>query len=198
MIATTSRIPTTTYSDLYQTSQNPLFGWLTDGASGPYDIDEEGAWTLTLAAIKGGHLADVSICIHTPSESCAAAPAVYTCAGKEVGLFAPPADKAIGVKRPGRVIALKITCTDSAGNELGDGDIAPPVVTITQMPGGPLSGPFGSHGQGDGDAFVFHGGQWQFNLDTGSLPGPGNYEISVSPGGSDLLLGAPVAALVIG
>jgi hypothetical protein len=191
--------PTSTYSDLYQTSQNPLFGWLTDGASGPYNINEDGAWTLTLAAIKSGHLADVSICIHTPNESCApTAPAVYTCAGKTTGLFDPPADKAIGVKRAGRVIPLKMSCTDSAGHALDDGDIAAPVVTVTQVPGGPLPGPFGSAGQGNGNAFVFHGGKWQFNLDTGSLPGPSNYQISVGPGGSDLLLGSPVATLVIG
>lgn len=48
--------PTAIYSDLYQTSQNPLFGWLTDGAGGPYDINEPGAWTLTLAAYEAGAL----------------------------------------------------------------------------------------------------------------------------------------------
>ncbi|MCC2662833.1 MAG: hypothetical protein K0S35_755, partial [Geminicoccaceae bacterium] len=29
-------------------------------------------------------------------------------------------------------------------------------------------------------------------------PAPGTYEISVSPGGGDLLLGAPIAVLTIG
>jgi hypothetical protein len=191
--------PTATYSDLYQTSQNPLFGWLTDGAAGPYEINDEGAWTLTLAAIEDGHLADVSICIHTPGESCDAPPVVYTCGGGDTASFFPPANKTIAVKRPGRVIPLKTVCTDSAGAELDDGDIAAPVVAVTQVPGGPLPGPFEGAGQGTAAGeFVFHGGRWHFNLDTSDLPGPGTYEISVTPGGGDLLLGAPIAVLVIG
>jgi hypothetical protein len=190
---------TSTYSDLYQTSQNPLFGWLTDGASGPYDVNEEGAWTLTLAAIENGHLADVGICIHTPAEACDPPPAVYTCRGKEIGAFFPPADRTISVKRGGRVIPLKVSCADSAGNELDGSDIAAPVLAVSQVPGGPLPGPFASAGQGTvADEFVFGGSHWQFNLDTSSLPGPGTYEIRVRPGGSDLLLGSPLAILVIG
>jgi hypothetical protein len=186
--------PTATYSDLYQTSQNPLFGWLTDGASGPYDINEGGAWTLTLAALEDDALASVSICIHTPLESCDAPPAVYTC-----DAFQPPANRTISIKRAGRVIPLKVTCSDADGNAQGDGDIAAPVVTISQVPGGPLPGPFGSRGQGSADGeFEFGGSHWQFNLDTGSLPGPGTYQISIGAGGDDLLLGAPIGTLIIG
>jgi hypothetical protein len=92
-----------------------------------------------------------------------------------------------------------MTCAGSDGSELGDGDLAAPVVMVTKVHGGPVPGPFGSAGQGTtADEFVFCGRQWQFNFNTGSLPGPGNYEISVTLGGSDLLLGAPVAILVIG
>jgi hypothetical protein len=185
---------TATYSDLYQTSQNPLFGWLTDGASGPYDIDEDGAWTLTLAAFEDGALASVSICIHTPLESCDAPPAVYTC-----DAFQPPANLTISIKRAGRVVPLKVTCSDADGNAQGDGAIAAPVLTISQVPGGPLPGPFGSQGQGTADGeFEFGSSHWQFNLDTGSLPGPGTYQISIGAGGDDLLLGAPIATLIIG
>ena len=186
--------PTATYSDLYQTSQNPLFGWLTDGNGGPYDIDEEGAWTLTLAALEDGALASVSICIHTRAETCAAPPAVFSC-----DTFRPPAHETINVKRPGRVIPLKVTCTDADGNELDDGDIAAPVVTVSQIPGGPLPGPFGSRGRGTPSGeFEFGGSHWQFNLDTSSLPGAGSYQISIEPGAADLLLGAPTLTLVIG
>jgi hypothetical protein len=191
--------PTATYSDLYQASQNPLFGWLTDGAAGPYNINDNGAWTLTLAAIEGGHLADVSICIHTPAESCDAPPVVYTCGGGNAASFFPPANKAIAVKRPGRVIPLKMVCADSAGDELDDGDIAAPIVAVSQVPGGPLPGPFEGTGQGTAAGeFVFHGSGWQFNLDTSDLPGPGTYEISVTPGDGDLLLGPPIVVVIIG
>jgi hypothetical protein len=190
--------PTTTYSDLYQTSQNPLFGWLTDGASGPYDLDEEGAWTLTLAASEAGQLASVSICIHTLNAACAAPPAVYSCSGKEIGRFDPPAGDSISLKKPGRVIPLKVTCADADGNPLSSGDIAAPVVTVSQVPGGALPGPFGSAGRGTPpDQFAASGSRWQFNLDTGTLPGPGTYQISIDAGGDDLLLAAPVATLVI-
>jgi hypothetical protein len=115
--------PTATYSDLYQTSQTPLFGWLTDGAAGPDDIIEEGAWTLTLV-------------------------------------------KTIAMKRPGRVIPLKMVCTDSAGDELDDGDMAAPSVAVIQVPGGPLPGPFESAGQGTAAGeFVFYCSRWHCNLD---------------------------------
>ena len=133
--------PTATWSDLYQTSQNPLFGWLTDGSGGPYDINEEGAWTLTLAALEDGALASVSICIHTPAEACDAPPAVYSCAG-----FQPPANRTISIKRAGRTIPLKVSCRDAEGNALDESDIAAPVVAVSQVPGGPLPGPFGSTG----------------------------------------------------
>lgn len=190
---------TATYSDLYQTSQNPLFGWLTDGAGGAYDLDQEGAWTLTLAAFEDGRLADVNICIHTPGDACDAPPAVYSCRGRKAGAFFPPAHKTIKVKKPGDVIPLKLTCADSEGNQLRDGDMAAPIVTVTRVPSGPLPGPFSGAGQGTAAGeFVFSRDRWRFKLDTSSLPGPGTYQISVSPGGDDLLLGAPIATLVIG
>jgi hypothetical protein len=190
---------TVTYSDLYQTSQNPLFGWLTDGAGGPYDVNERGAWTLTLAAIEDGRLANVSICIHTPGEACRPPPAVYSCTGRHPGAFFPPADKTIRIKRRGRVIPLKVTCADSDGNRLGYGDMAAPIVTVRRVPGGPLPGPFGRIGwRTTADGSVRGGSRWRFNLYTSRLPGAGTYQISISPGGDDLLLGAPIAILVLG
>lgn len=65
---------TITYSDIYQTSQNPVFGWFSS-----YDMDEEGAWTLSLIATKNGRGAHVSICVHTPNESCDPPPSKDDC-----------------------------------------------------------------------------------------------------------------------
>lgn len=68
--------PTTDFSDLYQTSQNPEFDWFTNSAdddanpNGDFDYDEEGAWLLTLAAEENGERASVSICVHTPNAAC--------------------------------------------------------------------------------------------------------------------------------
>jgi hypothetical protein len=193
--------PTAIYSDLYQTSQNPLFGWLTDGAGGPYDINEPGAWTLTLAAYEAGALAGVSICIHTFGLSCDAPPAVYSCSGGEPGSFAPPADKVVRTRNQNRTLPLKMTCSDGAGNRLGEDDLAPPVLVVTKQPSGSAttSGePFLSSGLGGpGNEFVFRGGRWHFNLSLKNFTGPGMYEISAASGGTDLLLGAPVATLII-
>jgi len=61
---------TLTYDDLYQTSQNPVFGWFPGG----YDMNEEGAWTLTLTALRKNKTAEVSICIHTPNAVCGPPP----------------------------------------------------------------------------------------------------------------------------
>ncbi|MEM7244971.1 MAG: hypothetical protein AAF533_06475 [Acidobacteriota bacterium] len=58
--------PTAGFADLYQVSQNPLFGWLSDGMGGPYDFFEEGAWRFTLQALEDGVLQEASICISTP------------------------------------------------------------------------------------------------------------------------------------
>lgn len=68
--------PTPEYSDLYQTSQNPEFGWFAatddDDANpdGDFDYDAEGAWLMTLTAEKDGHRTSVSICVHTPNAQC--------------------------------------------------------------------------------------------------------------------------------
>lgn len=68
------RVPksTTTYTDIYQTSQNPVFGYFS-----AYDMGEEGAWTLTLVAMKSGRASSVSICVHTPSAACAPVPVSF-------------------------------------------------------------------------------------------------------------------------
>lgn len=76
--------PTSGFTDLYQISQNSLFGWLNacttnaDCTVGtcthPFSVglclSEEGAWKFTLAATEGADTAQATICIHTPGTSC--------------------------------------------------------------------------------------------------------------------------------
>jgi hypothetical protein len=67
--------PTVTYNDLYQTSQNPVFGWFNnpsdgDGQADGFDYNVEGAWRFTLTPEEDGRVASVSVCIHTPGAAC--------------------------------------------------------------------------------------------------------------------------------
>jgi hypothetical protein len=67
---------TSGFSDLYQISQSPEFGWFSvapdmdANPTGAFDYSKEGAWFFTLTAVKGQSTSSVSICIHTPNESC--------------------------------------------------------------------------------------------------------------------------------
>ena len=185
---------TASFSDIYQTSQNPVFGWFSPA----YSLTDPGpsAWTLTLAAVKAGKIASVSICAYTAGASCGTAPVVYTCAG-----FEAPMDKVISVKKNNRVLPLKMVCTDGNGNVAGSGNIAAPIVQVTKTPAGPATDPVGellSAGQGtDGNEFVFSGSQWAFNLQTKNFTGTGTYTITVVAGGTDLLVNAPTATFVV-
>ena len=65
------------FADLYQVSQNPEFGWFsptsdTDPNPSAFDYDAPGVWRFTLTATKGGSSTSVSVCIHTPGETCGA------------------------------------------------------------------------------------------------------------------------------
>lgn len=67
--------PTTEFADIFQFSQNPVFGWFAnpadgDGFSDGFDYNEEGAWRFILSATEEGHTSSVSICIHTPGAQC--------------------------------------------------------------------------------------------------------------------------------
>lgn len=193
--------PTISYDEIYQTSQNPEFGYFVapndDDANpdGGFDYDEEGAWLMTLAAAEQGEIAQVSICIHTPNAACAVnRPTVYTCTG-----FGPPADESVSIKKPGRVVPLKMACTGNNGATVGSGDIAAPRVQVTKVSGGmtgPLSGVSG-RGRADGDQFVFRGNRWQFNLSTRDFPGSGTYEVNAISAGSEVLVGSPSTTIEI-
>lgn len=198
--------PTATYDELYQTSQNPEFGYFTNLADddanpdGDFDYDEEGAWMMTLVALKDDAFASVSICIHTPNAACDPSPAiaVYTCSP-----FEPPMDKTVMVKaKARRILPLKIVCTDENGIELTDQDIASPEVEVSKVGGGAVTTDgeeFLISGKGtDGNQFVYDGNRfWQFNLNTRNFSGEGAYEISVNPGGNDILAGGPTTTFVI-
>jgi hypothetical protein len=69
-----SKNPTTGFSDLYQTSQNPVLAPWFD----TFDFNSEGAWTLTLVAEKKGRFTSVSICVHTPNAACDPTPVFST------------------------------------------------------------------------------------------------------------------------
>jgi len=186
---------TATFSDLYQTSQNPVFGWFTPA----YDLTSTGpgAWMLTLIATKNGKFASVNICAHTPGAVCAAPPAVYSCSG-----FDAPMDKPISVKKNNRVLPLKMVCTDANGNVLGSGSIAAPIVQVVKTtPNGDATSPADtllSAGQGtDGNEFVFDGSRWVFNLQTKNFTGNGTYTITAVAGGADIIAVAPTATFVV-
>lgn len=182
------------FSDIYQTSQNPVFGWFSPA----YNLSDTGpgAWMLTLTAVKDGKFASVSICAHTADANCSPAPVVYSCAG-----FDAPMDKVISVKKVNRVLPLKMVCADADGNPLGAGSIAAPIVQVTKTPASPATDPVSellSAGQGtDGNQFVFDGSEWVFNLQTKNFTGSGTYTITAVPGGGDIIVDAPTGTFVV-
>jgi hypothetical protein len=93
-------------------------------------------------------------------------------------------------------------CTDENGNELTDADIAPPEVEVAKTSGAPVTvdgEEFLEAGKGDdGNQFVYDGNRfWQFNLKTKNFSGSGTYNISVNPGGTEVLVGAPTAVFIV-
>lgn len=106
----------------------------------------------------------------------------FSCEG-----FLPPADRAISVKRPNRVLPLRMTLLDDYG--MSGWDLAPPVVNVDFEPanGDPASDleELTYAGRGDeGNQFFFDGTQWAFNLSTKGFS-PGVYTITAKPGSAD-------------
>jgi len=68
--------PTTGFSDIYQISQNPEFGWFSHAAdtdanpTGAFNYDEPGAWVFSLRAVEGTDEAIIRVCVHTPGQTC--------------------------------------------------------------------------------------------------------------------------------
>lgn len=62
----------TSFSDIYQGSQNPVFApWFSGYSLGP---TQTFAYRFTLGATKGGEFASTSMCVHTSGLACSAAP----------------------------------------------------------------------------------------------------------------------------
>lgn len=107
----------------------------------------------------------------------------YTCVG-----FEPPMDKTVKVKKPNRVLPLKMLLLDENNMEISDLDIEnPPLVEVDFTGGDPIEAPgedFLIAGQGDeGNIFVYTDeGKWQFNLQTKNFSGPGLYTIRAVSG----------------
>ncbi len=123
----------------------------------------------------------------------------YSCAG-----FDAPMDQPISVKKKNRVLPLKMVCTNSAGDILGDSDIAAPIVQVTRLGGGTVTTPvddvFLAAGQGtDGNEFEFNSGSmnWSFNLQTKNFSGSGTYIITAIGGGTETIASSPMATFVI-
>jgi hypothetical protein len=105
-----------------------------------------------------------------------------TCNCDEPGLFDPPMDNDVTVKKGNRVIPLKFTLCDKNGLPFTD-VISPPMAEVDYY--GDAQGvefeaeDFLTAGQGDdGNLFVFAGDHWQLNLQTKMFSAPGIYTIT--------------------
>jgi len=115
---------------------------------------------------------------------CKDAPIVLTCNCSDPGLFEPPMDRDVAVKKKNRVLPLKFTLCDKDGFPITDMDISAPVVEVDYTgPAGDLSwepDDFLSSGHGeDGNQFVYVDGVWRLNLGTKMFDGKGRYTIRV-------------------
>lgn len=118
---------------------------------------------------------------------------IYSCVG-----FEPPADRDVFVKKPNRVVPLRMTLLD------GDGmivyDIASPVVSVDYsgsytFESGELE-ELDFAGRGDeGNMFAFDGSKWAFNLSTKGLAS-GEYTITAVAGSPDYVIN-PTCEVVV-
>ena len=110
---------------------------------------------------------------------------VYSCVG-----FEPPADRDVSVKKPNRVVPLRMTLLDKDGMIVYD--IASPVVEVDYSgsyifePGGLEELNFAGRGD-EGNMFAFNGSNWAFNLSTKGLAS-GEYTITAVAGSPDYVI----------
>lgn len=119
--------------------------------------------------------------------------ATFSCEG-----FLPPADRAISVKKPNRVLPLRMTLID--GDGMSAWDLAAPVVNVNFAPssGDPASDieELTFAGRGDeGNQFLFDGTHWAFNLRTTGFAS-GVYTITAKPGSADYVI-SPTCEVVL-
>ena len=106
----------------------------------------------------------------------------YSCVG-----FEPPADNALAVKKPNRVLPLRMKLVDGDGMNVWN--IAPPVVSVSYVASDgddPVEvEELNYAGNGDeGNQFLFNDDKWAFNLSTRGLAS-GEYTVSAVPGSND-------------
>lgn len=104
----------------------------------------------------------------------------YSCAG-----FKAPADREVVVRKPNRVLPLRMTLLDDYGDIVYG--IAPPVVSVSYRASSDADAEILPEldyaGRGDdGNQFMLIGSEWVFNLSTRGLAA-GEYTISAVPGG---------------
>lgn len=100
--------------------------------------------------------------------------------------FEAPLDADVSVKKPNRVLPLRMALVDVEGIPLtGDDIVMPPVVQVifTDVSGGDTNlEDLDTAGKGDdGNMFVFDGSNWAFNMKTKGFA-PGSYAITAVSG----------------
>ncbi len=178
---------TATYLDLYQTSQNPVFGWFEDET---YDFNDEGAWTMVLGAVEGYRLSSVTICVHMDGTECGPAPVVYHCEARGFERLERRLNRTQFGFFPGRTPQLRLRCRDGDGNIMTDADIAAPYLKVVNT----TTGEIVTDGE---DPFTFNRRQWKLPVPSELFDEDGIYEVSVVDGGSDALIGGPNVLVAI-
>jgi hypothetical protein len=117
----------------------------------------------------------------------------YSCVG-----FEPPADNALAVRKPNRVLPLRMKLVDADG--MGVWNIAPPVVSVSYVASDgddPVAVEELTYaGNGDeGNRFLFNDDKWAFNLSTRGLAS-GEYTVSVVPGANDYVISPSCEVIV--
>lgn len=107
----------------------------------------------------------------------------FACVG-----FEPPLDDPVVIRRPNRVLPLRIVLLDEPGFEVDDLALQPlpaPVVQLTflgEVNNAPDTETLDSAGRGDdGNTFQFKGSKWAFNLKTKGLS-EGAYKVEAVSG----------------
>ncbi len=146
-----------------------------------YDQDVPGIYDIYLLAKDGGGVvarSDIQVFIGVGP--------MLECVG-----FEAPLDMDVSVKKPNRVLPLRMELLDGEGVPQTDSEIfANPVVQVIYSGAGVSTADLESletAGKGDdGNMFVFNGSNWAFNMKTKGLA-PGSYTITAVSG--DLVVG---------
>jgi hypothetical protein len=153
---------------------------LGESAQAPAIVDLNPAGPLSLAFLSDNQLHEK---YQINFVSVVAEKEGLTCNCDTPGLFDPPMDQNVTVKKGTRVIPLQFTLCDELGNELTDEDISPPMVEVDYVGNaGDLvfeADDFLTTGHGDdGNIFSYSGSKWVLNLQTKMFSQDGVYTIT--------------------